>query len=324
MRHDRDAILASVDLEALADELLGPRTRPAIRMWPCPNPDHHQTGRTPPLSVFTGHNGYQRWHCHGCGDGGTAIDLLLATRHAGDVRDALDWLAHRTGLRPEPSPAGRPRAPHAAPIAPRPPSMPPALDARTIEQLDAYASACAEHLHSRAGREVRAWLTERRAIPSEVIEAAGLGADPGPRRLPRPDGVPRVFPAVGCPIRHEGHVVYTVSRHLRPVASRWWNTAERVAPNPRLAYYDAPMRTASGIVVTEGPIDALSALAAGYQTAAILGAGTITPAIADRLAATGERLLLALDNDSQGRRAHDQLADRLAERSTCWCTLPIP
>lgn len=64
MRHDRDAILARVDLEALADELLGPRLRPAIRMWPCPNPDHHQTGRTPPLSVFTGHNGYQRWHCH--------------------------------------------------------------------------------------------------------------------------------------------------------------------------------------------------------------------------------------------------------------------
>ena len=106
MRHERDAILARVDLEALADELLGPRPRPFIRMWPCPNPDHPQTGKTPPLSVFPGRNGRQRWHCHGCGEGGTAIDLLLATRHAVDVRDALDWLAHRVGLEPQPPPGG--------------------------------------------------------------------------------------------------------------------------------------------------------------------------------------------------------------------------
>jgi hypothetical protein len=324
MRHDRDALLARVDLEALADELLGPRARPAIRMWSCPNPDHHQTGRTPPLSVFTARSGHQRWHCHGCGDGGTAIDLLLATRNAEDVRDALDWLAHRVGLTPEPLPAGRPRALQVVPIAPRPLSVPPALDARTIGQLDAYAAACAEHLHSRAGREVWAWLTEQRAIPPEVIEAAGLGADPGPRRLPRPDGVPRVFPAVVFPVRQDGHVVYTVSRHLRPVASRWWNTAERVAPNPRLAFYDPPRRTASGIVVTEGPIDALSGLAAGYQAAAILGAGTNSPAIADRLAATGKRVLLALDNDPEGHRAHERLASMLSDRDATWSTLPIP
>jgi DNA primase len=324
MRHDRDAILARVDLEPLADELLGPRARPALRMWPCPNPDHHQTGRTPPLSVFTARNGHQRWHCHGCGDGGTAIDLLLATRHAHDVRDALDWLAHRAGLAPDSPPSGPARGLKAVPPVRRPPSVPEAIDQRTVEQLDAYASACVEHLHSRDGREVRAWLTEQRAIPSEVIEAAGLGADPGPRRLRRPDGVPRVFPAVVFPVRQHGHVVYTVSRHLRPVASRWWNTAERVAPNPRLAFYDPPAQAARGIVVTEGPIDALSALAAGYRAAAILGAGAITPAIADRLAATGQRVLLALDNDSEGHRAHDRLSSMLTGCGVPWSALPIP
>jgi putative DNA primase/helicase len=115
-----------------------------------------------------------------------------------------------------------------------------------------------------------------------------------------------------------------VSRHLRPVASRWWNTAERLAPNPRLAFYDAPGRPAGGIVVAEGPIDALSALAAGYQSAAILGAGAITPTIADQLAATGERLLLALDNDPEGRRAHARLTGLLTERGGNWMALPIP
>jgi hypothetical protein len=78
---------------------------------------------------------------------------------------------------------------------------------------------------------VWAWLTEQRAIPPEVIASAGLGADPGPRYLARPDGVPRVFPAVVFPVHHNGQVIYTLSRHLRPVVSRWWNTAERVAPN---------------------------------------------------------------------------------------------
>jgi DNA primase len=325
MRHDRDAILARVDLEALADELLGRRPRPFIRMWPCPNPDHPQTGKTPPLSVFAARSGHQRWHCHGCGDGGTAIDLLLATRHAHDVRDALDRLAHRTGLTPEPPPDGRRGSLRPVPVARSAPKPPRSVDPQVVDQLDEYAVACAEHLRSPAGRAVLAWLTERRAIPPDVIDAAGLGADPGPRHLPRPDGVPRVFPAVVFPVRQDGHVVYTVSRHLRPVASRWWNTAERVAPNPRLAFYQPPGYPAGGgVVVTEGPLDALSALAAGYQAAAILGAGTITPAIADQLALTGHRLLLALDNDPEGRRAHDRLARLLTERSARWSALPIP
>jgi DNA primase len=323
MRHDRDAILARVDLEALADEVLGPRPRPFIRMWPCPNPDHSQTGKTPPLSVFAARSGHQRWHCHGCGDGGTAIDLLLATRHAYDVRDALDWLAHRTGLTPEAPPDGRHRALRPITVARSAPEPPRSVDPQVVDQLDEYAVACAEHLRSPAGRAVLAWLTERRAIPPDVIDAAGLGADPGPRHLPRPDGVPRVFPAVVFPVRRGGHVVYTVSRHLRPVASRWWNTAERLAPNPRLAFYQPPGHPAGGIVVAEGPLDALSALAAGYRAAAILGAGTITPAIADQLVATGQRLLLALDNDPEGRRAHNRLQAALrAQRQLV--SLPDP
>jgi hypothetical protein len=275
--------------------------------------------------VFTARSGHQRWHCHGCGDGGTAIDLLLATRRAHDVRDALDWLAHRTGLTPDAEPDGGPSAVRDTTVArPGPPAPPRTVDPHIIEQLDAYAAACAEHLRSPACRAVLAWLTERRAIPLDVIDAAGLGADPGPRQLPRPDGVPRVFPAVVFPVRKDGHVVYTVSRHLRPGASRWWNAAERVAPNPRLVFYEPLGGPAGGIVVTEGPLDALSALAAGYQAAAILGAGTVTAAIADRLAATGKRLLLALDNDPEGRRANDRLAGLLSERGAYWSALPIP
>lgn len=78
---DRDALLAAVDLRALADDLLGPPSGGGRSpMWPCPSAQHAQTGRTPPVSIFTSRRGEQRWRCHGCGDGGTAIDLVLAVR----------------------------------------------------------------------------------------------------------------------------------------------------------------------------------------------------------------------------------------------------
>ena len=95
--YDREALLAAVDLADLADDLLGAHVGPLRSpKWHCPNPQHAQTGRTPPLSIFHSHHGEQRWRCHGCGDGGTAIDLVVACK-GGNVRDALDFLAGRVG-----------------------------------------------------------------------------------------------------------------------------------------------------------------------------------------------------------------------------------
>ena len=97
--YDRDALLAAVDLRALADDLLGHRSGGGRSpMWPCPNTQHAQSGRTPPVSIFTSRRGEQRWRCHGCGDGGTAIDLVLACR-GGTARDAMAFLAERAGHR---------------------------------------------------------------------------------------------------------------------------------------------------------------------------------------------------------------------------------
>src|ERR1700674_840377 len=98
----RDQILEATDLAGLADELLGPRRgRGPSATWPCPSPHHGpQTGRTPPVSIFTSDRAYQRWHCHACGAGGTAIDLLLETTGV-PIRQALEHLAQRTGITPE-------------------------------------------------------------------------------------------------------------------------------------------------------------------------------------------------------------------------------
>ena len=56
--YDRDALLAAVDLRALADDLLGhPSGGGRSLMRPCPSAQHAQTGRTPPVSIFTSRRG---------------------------------------------------------------------------------------------------------------------------------------------------------------------------------------------------------------------------------------------------------------------------
>src|SRR3546814_10173512 len=91
--YDRDALLAATDLRALADELLGPPSGAGrSSTWHCPNAQHAQTGRTPPVTIFTSRRGEERWRCHGCGEGGTAIDLVIASTGgaAGDAMPSLD------------------------------------------------------------------------------------------------------------------------------------------------------------------------------------------------------------------------------------------
>lgn len=86
---DRNELLAAVDLQALFVELVGP---PRHRSWPCPNPDHAQTGATPPVSITE-----TVWKCHGCGAAGTAIDLLTLARGV-TVAEAFADLRRRTGI----------------------------------------------------------------------------------------------------------------------------------------------------------------------------------------------------------------------------------
>lgn len=84
----------------LANELVGGWTWvEALPMWPCPNPEHAQTGRTPPVVVV----GEQRWHRLACGNGGTAIDLVRQVRGV-TAREAISELAQRVGVPPLPGP----------------------------------------------------------------------------------------------------------------------------------------------------------------------------------------------------------------------------
>lgn len=305
---DRDALLAAVDLQALADDLLGPAgTDGRARMWRCPNDRHAQTGRTPPVSVFTSRRGDQRWRCHGCGEGGTAIDLVLACR-GGSVREAMAYLAGRTGHREEP---GEWR-PSRRPVRSR--SLPPA-GCRDPEGLDRYVDECARRLWRPEGRGMRRWLTGVRGLPSHVLAENRVGADLGPRVQPRPDGVPRAQGIV-LPVIQDGHAVYAQLRVPQPSPDRprYLNPTADLATNPRLSRARPVEARHSEVVVTEGAIDALSAAAAGHRAVAVLSAAYGDEAVAATLAKLPHPLVIAFDADDAGRVGADRLASLLEAR----------
>ncbi|HYZ98396.1 MAG TPA: toprim domain-containing protein [Acidimicrobiales bacterium] len=325
---NRDAIVAAVDLASLADELLGPYAgTEQAPSWPCPNPEHPQTGRTPPVTVFAARNGDQRWHCHGCGNHGTALDLVMQVRGV-DVRAALEDLAQRSGLPANEltgaSPAGRRR--------PGRPPVPPAADApQPVPVLEAYVAQCAAALWEPEAAPIRAWLTRARGLPDDVLRANRIGADLGTHRQPRPirgedgawvlgwagagidAGVPRVRRAVVLPVLVDGQACYAQLRPLGWVGGpKYLHTRADLAANPRVGLiqaarsFDIPFARRD-LIVTEGIIDGLSAAAGGYGAAAVLSANYADPVAAATLTRQRDQLVVAFDPDPAGRAGAERL-----------------
>lgn len=319
---DREAILAAVDLLALADELLGvgrgPKRSP---MWRCPSPEHRQTGRTPPVGVFTGRSGEMQWHCHGCGIGGTAVDLVMRVRHVGP-REALAELAVRAGI-PE-----QPGSLRSAPIQRRADSrgravLSPAYPApQPVPALERYVSECSDALWTSAGAAVLRWMTECRGIPEDVLRVNRIGADLGVRREARPVGIPEVRrAAVVLPVLARGAACYVQLRMLNAGRDcpKYLGTRVSLAPNPRLGIYrpapefDRPVERPE-VIVTEGIIDALSAAAAGYCAVAVLGTAHARAVTAIPLARLARPLVIAFDPDPPGQAATERMVQFLTAR----------
>jgi hypothetical protein len=312
MPYDRDEVLARTDLGVLADELLGPhRGRGRSATWPCPDPGHGpQTGRTPPVSMFTSSSGQERWRCHACSAGGTAADLVMTTQGV-NFGEALALLARRVGLGERDSPPGPLRR---ATVDRRPVVTPIAPDGA----IEDHVAACEALLWSPAGGPMRAWLA-RRGLGEEVLRANRVGADPGPRSLPRPAGLPRSGPAVILPVLDpDGLAVYLQARYLRPPGGRKYeNPASALAgPSPRLAQVRTSRSAidAATVVVCEGLPDALIAAQAGHRATALLGAGLPDDRVARLLVERFpvERLVVAFDADDRGRAGSARLRELLA------------
>jgi hypothetical protein len=73
---DRDELLARTDLADLATQICGPaKGRGRSARWHCPNPEHPD--EHPSMGIYLNGHGLQRWKCHSCGEGGTAVDMLM-------------------------------------------------------------------------------------------------------------------------------------------------------------------------------------------------------------------------------------------------------
>ena len=305
MRYDRDELLARTDLGLLADELLGYHVGNGRNArWPSPVPNHPQTGRTPPMSIFVDHRGIQRWTCFATGTNGTAIDLVV-TVTGRSVGDAIAWLAERARLdRPSPE---RP------PVVPRRPPRPPARDPSAA--LCAYVEACERLLWEPAGDTVRRWLIDERCLDPDVLRLNRVGADPGPRPLPRANGLPRGGPAAVFPaLDDDRQAVYLQARYLHPPPDRgkYDNPTAKHGSNPRLTAVEPAAAACDGpTIITEGIPDALAAAGAGYRAIAILGAGIPDRRVAERLAARDGLLVVAFDADTAGRGGSTQLRELL-------------
>lgn len=290
--HDRAALLAATDLTTLATELLGP---PRNHKWPCPNPGHAQTGRTPPMSIFATREGEPRWRCHGCGAGGTAIDLVMAAKGV-DVRDALDTLA---GHHP-----------------PTHPTNHPPIHAPAAEDLEAFISECAERLWRPDGAHIRRWAMGERRLSEEALRLNSVGADPGRRSHTRPETLAAAGPALVLPTHQHAATRSVQLRLLRPrlTGAKYLSPRGGGRGGPRIAVYGSRDATTTTTVIAEGAIDALSAVSVGFNAIAVLGVAAADERVADYLAQRPGRLVLAFDADDPGRTAQARLSALLAQR----------
>jgi len=308
VRYERDELLARTDLAALADEVLGFHVGSGRNArWPSPVPNHPQTGRTPPMSIFVDHRGTERWTCFATGANGTAIDLVMVASGR-SVGDAMTWLAERARLdRPPPD---RP------PLERRPPSTPAPASAPSAA-LKEYVSACERLLWRPAGAAVRRWLVEERCLDPDVLQQNRVGADPGPRVLRRAKGLPRHGPAAVFPaLDDHREPIYLQARYLHPPPDRgkYDNPTAKHGRNPRLTpVAPAGCETSGPTIVTEGVPDALAVATAGYRALAILGAGVPDERVAQRLAKHAGLLVVAFDPDDAGRAGAANLRRLLAE-----------
>lgn len=338
VRYDRDEVLARVDLAELATEVCGPpRGRGPTARWHCPNPDHPDAH--PSMTVYRTARS-ARWKCHSCGDGGTAIDLVMTANSCG-VREAMDVLAARSGLSPDTS-FDRPTT-HPPPVKARPSEAATASEDIPDEDrsltapdpcVEAYVAACAEILWSDAGETGRNWLAAR-GFGDAVLRANRVGFDPGPRALRRDRGLPWRGAGVVYPVlAADQTAMYCQTRYLDPSAAgrpKYDNPLSAVAANPRVA----PLRTpelipelAPLVVVTEGIPDGLAAAHLGARVAAVVGAANHGPLVAARL----DRLypsatfLIVFDADHAGQRGGALLGANLAalERTVVLGSPPPP
>jgi DNA primase len=280
--------------------------------------------------------GQERFKCHACGEGGTAIDLLMLAKTM-TAGDAMQELANRSSLAPAAAPPATARpGPGPARKAPRHQADPLAAGApqKPHPMIEEFVAAAHRLLWTPAGGDARRHL-QGRGFSEPIVRANRIGFDPGPAALPRPRGLPRRFPGITYPVLDDtDHAIYYQVRALDPahaVERKYDQPATVLAPNPKLAVIRTVGPPRSPVIaVTEGIPDALTVAHTGLRAVAMLGvahAGTHgVEHLAERILRDhpAPGYLLCLDPDPAGIDASRRLADRIAQRGGLVAHLAAP
>lgn len=144
---------------------------------------------------------------------------------------------------------------------------------------------------------MRRWLVDHLGLAEEVLAANRVGADPGGRVQPRPEGMPAVGPAVVLPAVDGGRAVWARLRPVHPAGGGGkLDPVPPLGPLPAVALVQPARPAGSCVVVADGMPAALAACSGGYRAAAVLRpvCGGALAAAARKLAALGAPLALAV------------------------------
>jgi hypothetical protein len=192
----------------------------------------------------------------------------------------------------------------------QPPPRRPGLEAWTVRASSA--------LWSRDGTVVRRWLIDARGLPEDLLRLHRVGATAlTPNDCPTVAGVvegPRsASPAAVFPVVSRRRVVCAQLRFVdESVSSAPLVEDSTVAgPIPPVGLFRPVRQLHPEIIAARRVVDALSANAAGYRSAALLGPAFRDISVALALARLRGPLVLAFGTDAAGEVVTDRLSELL-------------
>ncbi|MDX3295118.1 phage/plasmid primase, P4 family [Streptomyces scabiei] len=200
--------------------------------------------------------------------------------------------------------------------------------------LALYVDRALEGLHdaaSRVGAQAMAYAAKRFGVDEDLAEDLRLGADDGLKvpNFPYRSKAFTRYPRLTVPLLDFRGVARGLQgRDLSGKCPGRW-VSLRNPEGERWAPYGV-FRGQGGYgvtLVTEGPGDALTACAVGYDAVAVRGASLAgNPDLAAELAdgLKGSQVIVAGDNDAAGRGFTQRLAEGLADHGVAVYTLAVP